>query len=105
MAPRNEERLQETCQRLAELKVSAFGVSEWIDAAHALSYVNDPIEIWRMQCVLWRTDKADATMIRGLSQIGDEAAQAVLAEVAAFPDPERSKWAVFALERLRSKAR
>jgi uncharacterized glyoxalase superfamily protein PhnB len=105
IAPRNEERLQRTCERLAQITVSAFEAEESLNSADALSQVKDPVGVWWMQWVLWRTDKVDSILTRGLSRIGDAAARAVLAEVAAFGDSERSEAARIALMRLGSNAR
>jgi hypothetical protein len=104
LGPENEERLQQACQQLAETAVSVYSVGP-LDAANALSYVNDPAGVWWMEWVLQRTDSVDPILIRGLTRIGNAAAQAVLAEVAAFPDPDRSRLADDALRRLRSNAR
>jgi hypothetical protein len=87
----SEERLQHACERLAEVAVSAASAADQIDAANALSYVNDPVGFWWMEWVLQRTDSVDPILIRGLTRIGNAAAQAVLAEVAAYPDPDRSR--------------
>ena len=105
IGPRSEERLQSACERLAEVTVGAASAGDRIDAAKALSYVNDPAGVWWMEWVLQRTDSVDPILIQGLSRIDNAAAEAVLAEVDAFPDPERSKLAGYALRRLRSNAR
>jgi hypothetical protein len=104
VGPENEERLQQACQQLAETAVSVYSVGP-LDAANALSYVNDPAGVWWMEWVLQRTDSVDPILIRGLTRIGNAAAQALLTEVAAFPDPDRSRLADDALRRLRSNAR
>jgi hypothetical protein len=78
--PRNDQRLQQSCQRLADVTVSASDTNEQLAAASALSYVNDPIGVWWMQWVLRNTDSVDPILIRGLTRIGDTAAQMVLAE-------------------------
>jgi hypothetical protein len=105
ISPRNDEQLHRACQRLAEVTVSASDAGDRIDAADALSYVHDPVGVSWMQWVLGRTDSVDPIMIRGLTRIGDTAAEAVLAELTASPDPERSRQADTALRRLRANAR
>jgi hypothetical protein len=105
VAPRNEQLLQQACQRLAEITLNAIDANESIDAAHALSYVDDPIGVEWMAWVLERTDRSDAAMIRGLTRIGDVAAHAVLARAAASGDPVRSAMARNELGRLASKRR
>jgi len=87
---RDEGRLNETCRRLADVVTGSQVSEEYLDAARALSYVNDPLGVRYMRAVLMKTDRVDSIILEGLSRINTPDARAVLAEMAQGQDSDRS---------------
>jgi HEAT repeat protein len=80
VASRNPNRLDEVCRGLADTASQASDYQSASEAAHALSYVRDPIAVPHLARVLRESKQVKEGAIPGLVRIGNAEAVKVLTE-------------------------
>jgi hypothetical protein len=100
IGPRDEDRLRQSYQRLADAFVNSAGVEQY-QAAHALRYLTDPVAVPILRAVLDANDAADPIVIEALRKTRTPEAVSLLQEVTKTGGKERAALAKNALERLK----
>jgi hypothetical protein len=98
---RDEARLREVCQRLAQIAVTAPTYEAKANAAAALARVSAPEAIDSIAAVIDASTQVDEFMVQGLERIGTSSARSVLLKMAASARSDRAKLAGSAIKRFR----
>ena len=89
VAPRDPERLRETCAKLADAALAATEDDAAADASLALSYVLDPVAVPFLARILKDGPTlAQANAVRGLARVGNGDAQQALRSNLSTADPQ-----------------
>ena len=103
VGPRDEQKLERTCQRLLSQIRFSRSLAESIEATNELSFVHDSIAVPYLVTAIEvkRTLAIDQRAITGLGRIGTSEATAALEHLQRDSRPETAKWASDVLRTLR----